>query len=171
MFCRVAAKELSLLAPQLSQANVRLIGIGLEKLGVDEFIEGKFFDGELYIDQGMKTFKSLNFKRLNILNLAKAMVSSKARQAMDKGKKMALGGDLKGDGWQNGGLMVIEATGSDFLFEFKQDNPADHAENSDILQALGLQVEAASNVGGNSATDIAVTDLECQDACSLPQKK
>lgn len=45
MFCRVAAKELSLLAPQLTQANVRLIGIGLEELGVEEFIEGRFFDG------------------------------------------------------------------------------------------------------------------------------
>lgn len=45
MFCRVAAKELSALAPHLAKANVRLIGIGLEELGVDEFIEGKFFAG------------------------------------------------------------------------------------------------------------------------------
>lgn len=45
MFCRVAAKELSALAPHLAKANVRLIGIGLEELGVEEFIEGKFFDG------------------------------------------------------------------------------------------------------------------------------
>jgi len=163
MFCRVAAKELSLLAPQLSQANVRLIGIGLEKLGVEEFIQGKFFDGELYVDQDKKAFKSLNFKRLNILNLAKYMVSSKAREIMDKGKKMAVGGNVAGDGWQNGGLMVVEAKGADILFEFKQDNPADHAENSDILQALGLQSEATTNAGGNGE-DIAVTDLECSAA-------
>ena len=45
MFCRVAAKELSVLAPHLAKANVRLIGIGLEELGVQEFMEGKFFDG------------------------------------------------------------------------------------------------------------------------------
>lgn len=45
MFCRVAAKELSILAPHLAKANVRLIGIGLEELGVEEFMEGKFFDG------------------------------------------------------------------------------------------------------------------------------
>lgn len=170
MFCRVAAKELSLLAPQLTQANVRIIGIGLEKLGVEEFVEGKFFDGELYIDQDKKAFKSLNFKRLNILNLAKYMISSKARQIMDKGKKMAVGGNVSGDGWQNGGLMVVEAKGSDILFDFKQENPADHAENSDILQALGLQGEAVANVEGNSTADIAVTDLECQEACSAPQK-
>ncbi|CAL4129022.1 unnamed protein product [Meganyctiphanes norvegica] len=170
MFCRVAAKELSLLAPQLSQANVRLIGIGLEKLGVEEFIEGKFFEGELYVDQDMKTFKSMKYKKMNVLNLAKYMVSSRARQTIDKGKKLQVGGNLSGEKMQNGGLMVIEAKGSDILFNYKQENPADHAENSDILQALGLKAEAASNVEGQSTSDVAVTDLECQDACSMPQK-
>lgn len=45
MFCRVAAKEISLLVPQLTQAGVRLIGIGLEEFGVEEFMAGKFFEG------------------------------------------------------------------------------------------------------------------------------
>ena len=45
MFCRLGAKELSLIADQLKSANIRLIGIGLEHLGVEEFIEGNFFKG------------------------------------------------------------------------------------------------------------------------------
>jgi prostamide/prostaglandin F2alpha synthase len=47
----LSAKEISALQPTLKENNVRLIGIGLEPLGVDEFIEGKFFDGgEFNID-------------------------------------------------------------------------------------------------------------------------
>ena len=45
MFCRLAAQELSLLSPRLSRENVRLIGIGLEELGVEEFVEKKFWVG------------------------------------------------------------------------------------------------------------------------------
>ena len=35
----------SALQPILVKNNVRLIGVGLEELGVQEFIDGKFFDG------------------------------------------------------------------------------------------------------------------------------
>lgn len=45
MFCRLAAQELSLLGPRLSRENVRLVGIGLEELGVEEFVEKKFWAG------------------------------------------------------------------------------------------------------------------------------
>ena len=45
MFCRLAAQELSILAPRLSQENVRLVGVGLEPLGVEEFVEKKFWAG------------------------------------------------------------------------------------------------------------------------------
>ena len=43
--CRLGAKDLNILAPKLQEAGVRFVGIGLEKLGMEEFIEGKFFDG------------------------------------------------------------------------------------------------------------------------------
>ena len=41
---------------------------------------------------------------------------------------------MSGDGFQNGGLIVVEAKGEKVLFEFRQDNPADHATNSAILE-------------------------------------
>ena len=31
--------------PIFKENNVRLVGVGLESIGVEEFIEGKFFDG------------------------------------------------------------------------------------------------------------------------------
>lgn len=54
-----------------------------------------------------------------------------------KGKAWKVGGNMKGDGFQNGGLVVVSPKGEKILFEFKQENPADHAENSDILKVSG----------------------------------
>lgn len=45
LFCRLAAKQLSDIKPQLDAHNVRLVGIGVEELGAEEFIEGKYFSG------------------------------------------------------------------------------------------------------------------------------
>jgi len=140
----VASKELSLLAPQLSQAGVRLIGIGLEELGVEEFIEGKFFDGELYIDTDKKSFLALDYKKVGYLAMIPALLAKVAGEARRKAKEWAVGGDLKGDGFQNGGLLVVASKGDKVLYEFKQDNPADHAENSAISKALGLEVAVAA---------------------------
>ena len=50
-----------------------------------------------------------------------------------KGRERGVGGDLKGDGYQNGGLLVV-GKGGKLLYSFVQENPADHAANEDILK-------------------------------------
>ena len=47
-FCRIGAKQLSALKPQLDANNVRLIGIGLEELGLEDFQKGGYFTGGRY---------------------------------------------------------------------------------------------------------------------------
>lgn len=167
----MAAKELSLLSPQLAQANVRLIGIGLEEIGVEEFIAGKFFVGELYIDSDKKSFKDLNYKKLSVLGLIPALLARVARDAIRKGKEWAVGGNMKGDGLQNGGLLVVGPKGEKVLYEFKQDNPADHAENSAIAKALGLEFSESPVEASKAQDGTSVTDLECEEVCAMPPKK
>ena len=52
---------------------------------------------------------------------------------LEQAKERGVGGDLKGDGFQNGGLVVVEKGGK-VLYSFVQENVADHAENEDILK-------------------------------------
>ncbi len=40
---------------------------------------------------------------------------------------------MRGDGFQNGGLLVVEKGGK-VLYTFIQENPADHASNEDVLK-------------------------------------
>lgn len=46
-YCRMDAVHLSKLKPQLDQANVRLVGIGHEKAGLEDFQKQEFFKGGL----------------------------------------------------------------------------------------------------------------------------
>lgn len=45
LFCRQWAKDLGQISNILNNNNIRLIGVGPEELGVEEFRDGKFFDG------------------------------------------------------------------------------------------------------------------------------
>ena len=52
-FCRLVAKKMTDLATRLQQdrSDVQIIGIGLEKEGVKDFVDGQFFgNNPLYID-------------------------------------------------------------------------------------------------------------------------
>ena len=42
---------------------------------------------------------------------------------------------MRGDGYQNGGLLVVEKGGK-VLYSFIQENPADHAQNEDVLKVI-----------------------------------
>ena len=67
---------------------------GIEKLGLEEFQKGGFWDRELYIDNGKKILKALDIKSVGILNSLKMLYD--IRDSLKKANKHA--GNLKGDG-------------------------------------------------------------------------
>jgi len=116
---------------------VRLIGVGVEPLGVEEFIEGKFFDGDLFIDMDKASYKDMGFQRFGFMGLIPAVFGGAARAMQARAKALGLGGDMKGDGYQNGGAIIIDKDGKT-LYTYVQETTADHAPNADILKALGI---------------------------------
>jgi prostamide/prostaglandin F2alpha synthase len=115
-----------------------LIGVGLEPLGLEEFVQGDFFSGDLFVDKDKKAFSKLGFKRLSFLQLFPAIFSRKTREASSRAKSLNLGGDMKGDGYQNGGCIVVGSGGSPLIFSFRQEEVSDHPDNKQILEALGI---------------------------------
>ncbi|XP_067573863.1 prostamide/prostaglandin F synthase isoform X4 [Pseudorca crassidens] len=63
MVCRWIARDLSSLKGLLDQHSVRLVGVGPEALGLQEFLDGGYFAGELYLDESKQFYKELGFKR------------------------------------------------------------------------------------------------------------
>jgi len=142
-FCRLAAREISQIHSQLKENNTRLIAIGLEQLGVEEFVEGNFFSGEIFLDLEKKAYAKLGFQRMSLKTIMAALITGKWKTATAKAKELGLGGNMKGDGYQNGGCMIIKAGGAESLYTYKQENAADHPDNADILKALGLEPKPA----------------------------
>ncbi|KAI5056511.1 hypothetical protein GOP47_0028329 [Adiantum capillus-veneris] len=139
--CRHNALELQKIVPTLEAHNVRVVSVGIEKLGVEEFQQGGFWDRELYIDNGKKIHQALSIKSVGILSTAKMLFDVK-----DALKKVSVPGNLKGDGRQLGATFVI-AKGGTMLMDHRQKDFADHPSSQSILEACGVdQKDFPSNL-------------------------
>jgi len=138
-----------------------MIGVGLEELGLEEFLEGKFFDGELYIDLQKKCYKDFNFKRLTFFSAMGSVMGKDGRAMISEGKAKGIGGNLKGDGMQTGGSIVV-AAGGQVLLTYTQQSTGDHVALEDVLKALNITGSAPSADTSETET------LECdEDACAM----
>lgn len=136
--CRLYSRRLSTLKPQLDAHGVRMVGVGLEELGVQDFVDGKFWDGELYIDTKKKAFKTMGYKRLGFFGAIGSILGKKGRDMIDEAQKEGIKGDMKGDGYQNGGSFIVAKGGEKVLLNYMQDSPADHVPLEEVLEALGI---------------------------------
>ena len=131
----MAAREISAIKPTLERHGVKLFGVGVEELGAQEFIDGKFFFGDgLYVDSNKSSFSALGFQKFGFGGLFTAVMSRLSKKAAARAKRLKLGGNTKGDWYQNGGCLVVEKGGQQVLLHFKQKEAAEHVENAEVLK-------------------------------------
>jgi len=133
-----------------------MIGVGVEELGVEEFVAGKFFDGELYIDTQKKSYQDLGFRRLGFFSAIGSVLGKLGRAMISEAKSKGIDGNLKGDGMQNGGTIIV-AAGGKVLLTYKQESPADHVALEDVLKALDITSALPEGATGSEPA-------ECKDA-------
>lgn len=158
MLCRANALELQKITPILEQNNIRVVAVGIEKLGMEEFLEGGYWKGELYIDDGKKILKALDIKSVGILSTIAMIVANKdVKDAAKKSKHIP--GNFKGDGRQLGGTFAI-AKGGEILMDFRQKNFADHPSIESMLEAFGIDANSYKS-SGKEVANPAVCDATC----------
>ncbi|XP_008575570.1 PREDICTED: prostamide/prostaglandin F synthase [Galeopterus variegatus] len=145
MVCRWIARDLSSLRGLLDRHGVRLVGVGPEALGLQEFLDGGYFAGELYLDESKQLYKELGFKRYNSLSILPAAVGKPVRDVAAKAKAVGIQGNLSGDLLQSGGLLVVGKGGDKVLLHFVQKSPGDYVPQENILQALGISAEVSAS--------------------------
>ncbi len=69
------------------------------------------------------------------------MVSTKWRAAFGKVKESGVGGDMRGDGFQNGGAIIVDKGGK-LLYEYRQDDASEQISADEILNALNLKKDS-----------------------------
>ncbi|XP_003384317.1 PREDICTED: prostamide/prostaglandin F synthase-like [Amphimedon queenslandica] len=136
-------------------------------LGVEEFIERKFFPDsvDIYVDEKKTCYQCLGFKRFTLLNVFKALVSSVSRKAIMEARRNKIEGNMQGDGLQNGGLIIV-GKGSKMLLFHKEEYPGEHVENDVILKTL--EVDETTVVSAEKADTMAKMEeegLNCDKAC------
>ncbi|XP_014856235.1 PREDICTED: prostamide/prostaglandin F synthase [Poecilia mexicana] len=136
--CRWMASEISKLEPYLRANGVSLVGVGPEELGLQEFKEGGFFKGSIYVDEEKNCYKDLGFKRYTALNVLPAALGKKVRDISSKAGAAGIQGNFKGDLMQSGGLIIVTKGGEKVLLHFIQDSPGDFVPLDDISTALGI---------------------------------
>ncbi|CAL8339964.1 unnamed protein product [Merluccius merluccius] len=140
--CRWTAAEISKLEPDLRANNIALVGIGPEETGLQEFREGGFFKGALYLDVNKKTYKDLGFKRYTALSLVPAALGKKVRDVSAKASAQGIQGNFSGDLLQSGGMLIVAKGGEKVLLHFVQDSPGDFVPLEDVSKALGVSTNA-----------------------------
>jgi len=114
------------------------VGIGLEEFGLEDFVKGEYFGGDLYLDTKKTSYAALGYRRYSLCDIIMSILSKAGRDAISKGRASGMESNLRGDGMQSGGLLIVKKGGNEVLFSYKQDNPAEHAANADILKALNI---------------------------------
>lgn len=138
-----------------------MVGVGVEELGVEEFVKGNFWSGELYIDTKKQIYKDMKFKKLGFFGAIGSILGKKGRDMIADAKKDGINGDLKGDGFQNGGTIIVSKGGEKVLLNFVQESPADHVPLADVLKALGIE-------GNELKAESTGPKVECQeDVCTI----
>lgn len=148
--------------------GVNMVAIGLEQLGAQDFVNGNFFDGEVYVDEGKKSYRDLGYKRFTWLSIWTALLSRISRAAVTESKRMNISGNLSGDGLQNGGLLIVDKGGSKVLLNHHEETPGDHVANETVLQSLGITEVVPSDKPEPEAED---TPVDCSEACAIPPPK
>lgn len=136
LFCRQVAKELSSITSLLESNGVKNCAIGLEEFGLEDFLKGEYFNGDLFLDTDKKIYKDVGYKRYTFMGSFLTIFQKKSRDAAAKNKQGEnLPYDLKGDVYQNGGTLVV-GKGGKLLLDWRQDNPADEVDIQEVLKVL-----------------------------------
>jgi prostamide/prostaglandin F2alpha synthase len=137
--CRISAVNISGLKPILDQNNIALVGIGLDWIGIDEFIDEEFFAGELFVDAEKRSYQALNCKAnswRNLWGLVSGVVRQLAQLAESKGYKS----NNQGDFTQLGGTFLIEKGGRTVYRHFQTNDNFEPSLEMIVARIPGAQL-------------------------------
>jgi prostamide/prostaglandin F2alpha synthase len=116
---------------------LRFIGIGFDTKFVKPFVKEGYFKGDLFLDTDKECYTALQYERFSFCDLLKKLFTGKWKTAKSKADSMGISGDMKGDGFQNGGAIVVDKNGRQ-LYEYRQEDAAEHISAEEILRALKI---------------------------------
>jgi len=155
--CRHNATILSRCKAALDAKGVRFVAVAPERDGMEDFVAGNYFAGEVFADPNRACYKALKLKRASLLGI----LSKRVRQVIERASNSGIKGNMKGDFKQLGGLFVISSDGSKghcrVLLEFRDAFFGDAVDASFMLKTLNIK---EGDTGFYEATERRMEDYE-----------
>ena len=131
--CRGYAVELrDKVQKKADEKGVQMVALGLEMIGLEDFQKGKFWPGDIVIENPQQeVHKLLNLKRASILKILDYGMLKKG----SKLQKEVGGNATEGDGLVLGGVFIMDKAGK-CVYEWRQRNFKTDAGTDDILNVL-----------------------------------
>eukprot|EP01147_Barroeca_monosierra_P010663 gene10663-7804_t len=142
--CRYAAVQLSTLQGFLDAAGARLVAVGFEAVGLQAFVNGKFFSGDIYVDLSRACYRGLKLENLGFLRgMAMLLTDTRVASTLKEAKDVAYG-DFKGDGMQLGATFVV-GPGCNVFLEHRQKHFGDNPNLDEVKKAVASAVQKSVN--------------------------
>jgi len=137
----MGAAALSKLKPYLATQNVRLIGIGADREGFDDFVRGGFFkNGDaLYLDPTRKIYRALGLAENGCCNGCFGIFGSRSQisKYLSMSQKKGFINNLRGDMTLMGGHFALQRGGEQAYAHYQttEDMEPNHRQ---MCQSLGV---------------------------------
>ena len=132
MFCREQAARLAERLDEIEAAGGQLIAIGNGHAGwARDFILEEDVTFPVYVDPGLRSYQHFGMKRgLGEVLTLKSL--KHAGRALGTGHRQS---GIRGDGVQNGGIVVLDA-GGEIVYEHIEQETGDLADLDEVIAAL-----------------------------------
>mmetsp|Transcript_113953 Transcript_113953/g.317331 ORF Transcript_113953/g.317331 Transcript_113953/m.317331 type:complete len:156 (-) Transcript_113953:60-527(-) len=138
----MGAQDIAQLKPKFDELGAQLVLVGYEDVGAQEFLDGKFWQGELLVDKPHAVFKALGTQSAGLWTLAKPSVVAGIRRA----SALGVPADMKGatNDTTLGGTYIVNE--GQFVYEYQHQTFADHASGEEVLSACEHIVKGAGQM-------------------------
>lgn len=156
---------------------MRLVAVGFDALGLQSFVDGGFFAGELLLDTEMEAYRGLRLNRLNFVSTLRAAANPKVWKIIKSVTVTSpVPGDFEGDGMQLGATYVVDR-GGEVVYAHKQkyygDIPTEQVLREAVLQCKHLKPQtkkhekmAQNMMQSSDKNGLNMTQSVCKVTCA-----
>lgn len=129
-------------ARETFSTSIKLVGVGISLVDYEEFKNGNYFKGDVFINQGKSIYSDLNLKKNGCCNCFG--LTCKLFSIGSKAKEKKITNNLSGDLSQNGGEFIVDRSGLLLLSKLQVD-PTDKISYEE-LEEVAIAYRKASDI-------------------------